>query len=306
MIEISGLTKHYGKYTRPAVSDLSLTVDDGEVLGFVGLNGAGKTTTIRISAGIIYPTEGNVRFDGNDIVKNKAKASRHIGWVPEFPNFEPNAKPLNLLIYYAGYHGIPKTEAERMGRELLSQVGLDEELNKRLRDYSQGMKKRFSLAASMISNPNNYLLDEILNGLDPEGIKYVRNLILSFKKDGKAVLLSSHMLKELESVADRIAIINKGKLIKVINRDDLKATGKFIVTVQLKNPDEGVMNILSKYGDVEILDGKYVISELKKKNADTTGEINSELISHKYIVSGITVENEDLESFFFRLIGDGQ
>ena len=306
MIEISGLTKHYGKYTRPAVSDLSLTVDDGEVLGFVGLNGAGKTTTIRISAGIIYPTEGNVWFDGNDIVKDKAKASRQIGWVPEFPNFEPAARPLNLLIYYAGYHGIPKAEAERMGRELLSQVGLDDQLNKRLRDYSQGMKKRFSLAASMISNPNNYLLDEILNGLDPEGIKYVRNLILSFKKDGKAVLLSSHMLKELESVADRIAIINKGKLIKVISRDDLKATGKFIVTVQVKNPDEGVVNILSKYGNVEASNGKYMISQLKVKDVDATGEINSELISHKYIVSGITVENEDLESFFFRLIGDGQ
>ena len=114
------------------------------------------------------------------------------------------------------------------------------------------------------------------------------------------------MLKELESVADRIAIINKGKLIKVISRDDLKATGKFIVTVQVKNPDEGVVNILSKYGNVEASNGKYMISQLKEKDVDATGEINSELISHKYIVSGITVENEDLESFFFRLIGDGQ
>ncbi len=306
MIEISELTKSYGRSSRPAVSNLSLTVNDGEILGFAGLNGAGKTTTIRVSAGIIYPSEGSVRFDGNDIVKNKTGASRLIGWVPELPNFEPNVKPLDLLIYYAGFHGISRTESENRGKELLTQVGLDGHLNKKLREYSQGMKKRFSLAAAMISNPNNYLLDEILNGLDPEGIKYVRDLILSFKKEGKSILLSSHMLNELESVADRIAIINKGKLVRIINRADLKSTGKFTVTVQVQNPDDGVMNILSKYGKVEASGGRFIISELNGKDAGVTGEINSELISRKYVVSGINTESEGLEAFFFRSIGDGQ
>jgi len=221
VIEFRSLTKIYGGNSRPAVSELSMNVNDGEVLGFAGLNGAGKTTTIRMAAGIIYPTSGTVLVDGKDIVKEKVQASMNIGWVPEFPNFEPNAKPLTLLKYYAGFYGIRADDAVRRGKELLDMFDLGDEVNKKLKNYSQGMKKRFSLVAALLPDPKNLLLDETLNGLDPEGIRFMRKFLADLRSKGKAILLSSHILTELENTADRVAVIHKGKLLEIIEREKL-------------------------------------------------------------------------------------
>lgn len=223
MIIFRNLTKTYGRNGIPAVDNLDLEVNDGEILGFAGLNGAGKTTTIRIASGISLPTSGSVLIDGYDIVKEKVKASRSIGWVPEFPNFEPNAKPLDLMVYYSGFYNIGSAEAREKSSQLLKEVGLSNALNKKLRSYSQGMKKRFSIAAAMINDAQNYLMDETLNGLDPEGIKYVKKLILKLRDQNKAIMLSSHILSELQNVADRVAVIHEGKLIKVVSKDELSS-----------------------------------------------------------------------------------
>lgn len=222
MIEIKELTKIYTRNARPAVNAASLTINNGEIMGFAGLNGAGKTTTIRVATGIIYPTSGSVLLDGSDIVHDKVKASRSCGWVPEFPNFEPNAKPLTLMRYYGGFYGMNGAEATKKGRQLLEDVSLEESMNEKLRNYSQGMKKRFSLASAMLNDPQNYFFDETLNGLDPEGIRFMRKLMVELKAKGKAVLLSSHILNELETVADRIAIIHKGKIIEVMDKEKIE------------------------------------------------------------------------------------
>lgn len=218
MIEVKNLTKIFNRNSRPAVNEASFTVKDGEIMGFAGLNGAGKTTTIRVGTGIIYPSSGTVLIDGNDIVSQKVDASRNIGWVPELPNFEPNAKPLTLMRYYGGFYGQSADQATKRGRELLEAVSLDESMNEKLRNYSQGMKKRFSLAAAMLNDPKNYFFDETLNGLDPEGIRFMRKLMVELRTKGKAVLLSSHILNELENVADRIAIIHKGRILEVMDK----------------------------------------------------------------------------------------
>lgn len=223
MIIFQNLTKNYGRHSVPAVDELNLTVNDGEILGFAGLNGAGKTTTIRIASGISLPSSGTVLVDGHDIVKEKVEASRTIGWVPEFPNFEPNAKPMSLMLYYSGFYGINSVEAKDRSMKLLNEVGLSSALDKKLRSYSQGMKKRFSIAAAMINDAQNFLLDETLNGLDPEGIKYIKNLILKLKEQNKAVMLSSHILSELQNVADRVAVIHEGKLLKVVTKEELQS-----------------------------------------------------------------------------------
>ncbi len=226
MIEIKKLTKIYSRNARPAVSAVDMQIKDGEIMGFAGLNGAGKSTTIRISTGIIYPTSGTVLIDGHDIVREKTEASAKVGWVPELPNFEPNAKPLTLMRYYGGFYGMKAEESIRKGRELLEQVSLGESMNEKLRNYSQGMKKRFSLAAAMLNDPQNYFFDETLNGLDPEGIRFMRKLMVDLKAKGKAVLLSSHILNELENVADRIAIIHKGKIVDLIERPKIEEINK--------------------------------------------------------------------------------
>lgn len=223
MIEIKGLTKIYSRNSRPAVNSATIMVSDGEIMGFAGLNGAGKTTTIRVATGIIYPTAGTVLIDGHDIVHEKVKASARTGWVPEFPNFEPNAKPLTLMRYYGGFYGMKAPDATTKGRELLEAVSLGDDMNEKLRNYSQGMKKRFSLAAAMLNDPQNYFFDETLNGLDPEGIRFMRKLMVDLRTRGKAVLLSSHILSELENVADRIAIIHKGKILEIMDRQKIDA-----------------------------------------------------------------------------------
>ena len=221
MFEIKAATKVFSAKQGPAISSVSFDVRNGEIVGFVGLNGAGKTTTIRIAVGVSLPTSGTVVIDGRDITREKPEASKSIGWVPEIPNFEPNAKAWKLMRYLAGFYGIDRKEATKESKDLLASVGLSGFENRKFRTYSQGMKKRFSLAVSMLSNPQNFLFDEVLNGLDPEGIQFFRQLMMGQKKVNKAILLSSHILTEVENLADRVVFIHKGKVVKTATRDEL-------------------------------------------------------------------------------------
>ncbi|MCL4337085.1 MAG: ABC transporter ATP-binding protein [Candidatus Thermoplasmatota archaeon] len=303
MIEIRDLTKVYGRTQTPAVKGLNLEISDGEILGFAGLNGAGKSTTIRLVSGIIFPTAGHVTIDHKDIVKDKIEASKNIGWVPELPNFEPNAKSIPLLKYYAGFYGMKGHELEERIEVLLKRFNIWEARNKKLKEYSQGMKKRFSIAAAMIGEPQNFLFDETLNGLDPEGVRNMREVMLQLKKDGKAVFLSSHILSELENVADRIAIIKKGELIRVVERSELSSLGSTAIRIRIDNMDKGAMAILEKYGKVETVDHTLIVKDLKIDSAEAN-KINKELAKSEYDVSFFEISGEDLEDYFIELVGE--
>ena len=304
MIKISGLTKQYNKKQTPAVNNLNLEINNGEIVGFAGLNGAGKTTTIRIIGGITFPTNGSVLINNHDIVKEKIEASKHIGWVPELPNFEPNAKSVQLIKYYAGFYGISSRDAENMAEKLLKKFNIWDARNKKLKYYSQGMKKRFSIVASLIGDPDNFLFDETLNGLDPEGVKSMRDFMLSLKKDNKAVFLSSHILSELENVADRIAIIKNGKLIKVIDRSDLGNMVTNKIKIKIKNPDDNIINILNKFGRIEINGNTFTVNDTEIKGNETY-KINELLVKSGYNVLNITSE-ENFEDYFLGLMGENQ
>lgn len=305
MIEIRDLTKTFRKNPVPAVNKLNLEVNDGEILGFAGLNGAGKSTTIRAVSGIIFPTAGHVKVDGHDIVKEKIAASKNIGWVPELPNFEPNAKSIPLLKYYAGFYGLHGDETSQKIESLLKQFNIWEARNKKLKDYSQGMKKRFSIAAAMIGDPQNYLFDETLNGLDPEGVRYMRTFILDLKKKGKSVFLSSHILSELENVADRIAIIRKGVLIKIVDRNELQNLGSIVVKVKIENIDKGAISLLETYGTVEVTGNSAIVRKLSISTSEAR-KINNELAKNNYDISHFEVTGEGLEDYFLELVGDAQ
>lgn len=305
MIEMRDLSKVYGRNPVPAVSKLNLEINDGEILGFAGLNGAGKSTTIRLVSGIIFPTEGQVLVDGHDIVRNKIAASKNIGWVPELPNFEPNAKSVALLKYYAGFYGLHGPELESNIESLLKRFNIWEARNKKLKDYSQGMKKRFSIAAAMIGDPQNYLFDETLNGLDPEGVRNMRGFILELKKQNKSVFLSSHILSELENIADRIAIIRKGALIKVVDRSELQNLGTIVVRVRIENMDKGAISLLEKYGSVDITGSSAVVRNLTI-SAGEARKINNELAKNDYDISQFDVSGEGLEDYFLDLVGGAQ
>lgn len=303
MIEIENFTKIYGRSDERAVDNISFKVQDGEILGFAGLNGAGKTTTIRAMGGIILPTSGTISVDGHDIVGEKVKASRSIGWVPEFPNFEPNAKPIPLLKYYAGFYGIKGDEAQKLGEKLMEEFDLTRAIRKKVRSYSQGMKKRFALASAMISDPQNLLFDETLNGLDPEGINDLRKLMVKLRDAGKSVFLSSHILSELENLADRILIIHRGAIIETITRDKMRSLGKPVLKVRLNKVDNNAVKLLENYGKV-VVDGDTISVMGLTSGQSSADDINAELIKNGYKVSMFNLQGASLEEYFFQLIGD--
>ena len=297
MITITNLTKSFKNFK--AVNNLNMEINNGEILGLVGLNGAGKSTTIRATAGIIFPTSGSIMVDNLDIVKDKANASKHIGWVPELPNFEPDAKPIPLLKYYAGLYGIKPDDAEKDIVELMKKFDIYPYKNRKLRYYSQGMKKRFSLIAAMVGNPDNFLFDETLNGLDPQGVREVRDLIIELRKQGKSILLSSHILSELQNVADRIAIMKNGAIIKIITREELRSLGATGIKVHVKNPNGKIIDILSSFGEAGS-DGYYYIIQ-NKAGADPS-KLNEELVRANYKVDYISMDNETLEDYFLNMV----
>ncbi|MDG6953537.1 MAG: ABC transporter ATP-binding protein [Nitrososphaerota archaeon] len=299
MIAVQGLTKRYSSRRPPAVNSVSFEVEDGETVGFVGLNGAGKTTTIKVAVGAHLPTSGTVLVDGFDIVRDKVKACMSLGWVPEFPNFDMGTKAWTLLKYYAGYYKGGFNSDSRC-REVLRSVGLDGAEGKRLREYSQGMKKRFALGVSLISNPHNLVFDEVLNGLDPEGIAYFRQIVLEYKKEGRAILFSSHVLTEVEALADKIVFLHKGSILKVAKRGDLVVASKDSLRIVVDNIDQRAAEYLNTQGQA-LVEGKTVtMYDLKAKPS----EINSELTKRGYSVSELVRTSSNLEDYFFRLIGE--
>ena len=286
-----------------AVQGVSFDVKDGEVLCLVGLNGAGKTTIIRMTSGIILPSRGNITIDGFNIVTDKLEASMRLGWVPEFPNFEPNAKPLPLMRYFAGFYNIRGKEAEQRIHESLESVGLSDYLDRKLSGYSQGMKKRFSIAESLIGDPQNILFDETFNGLDPEGVVFVRALINGLRKKGKAIMLSSHILTEVEGIADRVAIISHGKLVKILTRKELKTLGKDMIILTVDNPDDRIISFLRKYGEPAVNDTEITIKDLLVPR-EKFAEIPGALVKEGYMIRHFQVAGESLEKYFFSLVGE--
>ncbi|MCL5068800.1 MAG: ABC transporter ATP-binding protein [Thaumarchaeota archaeon] len=300
MLRLNALTKVYSGGHKPAIEDVSFDVRDGEIVGFVGLNGAGKTTTIRISGGLTLPTTGNVFVDGHDIVKNKSEASSSIGFVPEFPYFEQSWAAEDLLVYFGSFYGMSKHEVLERATELFQEVNLLGYERKKLRTYSQGMKKRFSLTAALLSDPKNLLLDEILNGLDAEGIHFFRSLIIELRKKGKAVLLSSHNLAEIENVSDRIVFIHRGKIVKIVTKQELaqleRASGSLKMIIE--NLGDDVFEYLRTLGEVKS-DGNTIW--LSNFEVDPP-QISNELMKRGFLLREFHLERPSLEEYFLELI----
>lgn len=298
LIEISSVTKTFGSFK--ALDNVSFNVNNGEIVGYVGLNGAGKTTTIRIAVGVLVPDNGDVLINGYSITREKRKASMHVGWVPELPIFEPDAKALDYFVYLAGYYGLSRSEARSLGRKLLEEMGLGHALHKKLKEFSQGMKKRFALAVSMINNPDNFLFDEVLNGLDPQGIAFFRDLVLRFKKENRAVLFSSHILSEVENLADRVVFIHRGRIVAVHTMEEIKAMAKPAISIKPDRIDDNLVKILSRYGEPRVKEKEVV---LVKPTADAS-TIVGELVGQGYRVEEFKRLEQSLEEVFFKIIGE--
>lgn len=210
MIEVRGLTKQFKGFT--AVNDLSFTVNEGDVYGFLGQNGAGKSTTLRMMLKLIEPTSGEIVFSGKNIANDNNNMLRQTGAIIERPDMYKYLSAYDNLYIFAKMSGIKVSKKLLMDQ--LAMVGLDERHKDIVKTFSQGMKQRLGIAIALVHQPKLIILDEPTNGLDPQGIADMRNLILRLSREmGKTVIVSSHLLSEIEIIANRMIIIHKGQKI---------------------------------------------------------------------------------------------
>ncbi len=226
VVEITNLTKDYEvgfwrKRKVRALDDLSLSIEAGQIFGFLGANGAGKTTTLKLLMRLIFPTSGRARILGHDI--QDVRMHRRIGYLPENPYFYDYLTARELLEYCAEIFGFPAVERKRRTADLLARVKLDEKRwDTQLRKFSKGMLQRVGLAQSLINDPEIVFLDEPMSGLDPVGRREVRDLIASLRDDGKTVFMCSHILSDIEVLCDQVAILKRGRLAQVGYLDELR------------------------------------------------------------------------------------
>lgn len=222
MLEIKNVSKAYNKNGVKAVDSLSLTVNNGEIFGFLGPNGAGKTTSIHMLTGIIQPDEGDLLLDGISILERPIAAKRQFAFVPDNPETFSRLKALEYLNFICDVYKISAEERKSQIEFYCDKFGIKEVLNNRISAFSHGMKQKLFLIASLITNPQNWILDEPMVGLDPEAAFIVKDIMKQRAKDGKTVFFSTHVMEVAEKLCDRIGIIKKGKLVFVGTMEELR------------------------------------------------------------------------------------
>ncbi len=226
VIEINNLTNDYEvgfwrKRKVRALDGLSLSIDGGQIFGFLGANGAGKTTTLKLLMRLIFPTGGSARILGHDI--HDVSMHQRIGYLPENPYFYDYLTAREFLDYCAQIFGYPAATRRKRAADLLARVKLDEKRwDTQLRKFSKGMLQRVGLAQSLVNDPEIVFLDEPMSGLDPVGRREVRDLIAALRDEGKTVFMCSHILSDIEVLCDRVAILKKGRLAQVGYIDELR------------------------------------------------------------------------------------
>ncbi len=311
MIEVKNLSKKYGNHI--AVRNASFTVNDGEVLGFLGLNGAGKSTIMNIMTGYLSMTSGSVSINGFDILSNPAEAKRHIGYLPELPPLYPDMTVKEYLnfIYDLKRVKLPRTPHIS---EILRLVKLENVYNRLIKNLSKGYRQRVGIAQALLGNPDVIILDEPTVGLDPKQIIEIRNLIHHLGKN-HTVIVSSHILSEIQSVCDRIIVINGGVIIADGKPDELGAmiTGENAVTVRVKTEDSGAkIKLLKQFENMKGVDSVGVVDSPEIGAFDYIISISGKAVDIRPLIVGRVLESGgtllglketefNLEEIFLRL-----
>ncbi|WP_153040509.1 ABC transporter ATP-binding protein [Actinoplanes sp. TFC3] len=290
-IVVSHLTKHYRQLR--AVDDLSFTVQPGRVTGFLGPNGAGKTTTLRMMLGLVQPTSGTATFSGtryNDL----DEPIRQVGALLEASSAHRGRSGRNHLRIIAAAAGLPQQAAD----DALASVGLTPAAKRKFKGYSLGMKQRLGIAAALLGNPQVLILDEPANGLDPEGIRWMRDLLKSLAAQGRTVLVSSHLLAEMQQLADDVVIIAAGRLVRQGPVGEVlgSMSGAAVVRVRSPHPDRLAAALSETSATVNALpDGAFTVTGL-----------DGAQVGHLAFTAGIelhelSAEKADLEQVFLQL-----
>jgi ABC-2 type transport system ATP-binding protein len=293
MIEVRGLTKRYGAKT--AVDDLSFAIEPGRVTGFLGPNGAGKTTTMRCILGLDYPDEGTITVDGKSY-HDLAFPMREVGALLEAKAVHGGRSARNHLLCLAQTNSLPK---RRVG-EVLELVGLTDVAGKRSKGFSLGMSQRLGIAATLLGDPKVLMFDEPVNGLDPEGILWIRNLMKALAAEGRTVFVSSHLMSEMENTADHLIVIGRGRLIADCTMKEFvaRASGA-AVRVRTPSADQFVRAITAK-GATAVTDDEGSI-EVRGMTAEQVGDL---AFSESIRLHELTMVRASLEEAFMELTAD--
>jgi len=218
-LDVRGLSKHFDK---PALDGLDLTVRAGEFYALLGPNGAGKTTTLRIVAGLLRPDAGSVSVFGIDALADPVAAKRVIAWVPDEPPIYEKLTPYEYLEFVAGLWGVDAAHAERRAHELVERLGLGPNAHERCQGFSKGMRQKVALAGALVHDPRLLILDEPLTGLDAAAARQAKDVLVERVRDGVTVIMTTHILEVAERMAERIGVIDRGRLIAEGTLDELR------------------------------------------------------------------------------------
>lgn len=298
-VQIRNLTKRIGSKT--IVDNLSFDIPKGEVFGFLGPNGAGKTTTIRMMVGLISITSGQVLVGGLDVRKNFREAMKHVGCIVENPEMYKFLSGYQNLLHFARMN--EDVSKERI-HEVVKLVGLENRIHDKVKTYSLGMRQRLGLAQALLHRPDVLILDEPTNGLDPAGIRELRDHLRKLaREEGLAVIVSSHLLSEMELMCDRVAVIQQGKLISVNRIQEMVQSGEQQLTLFDVDNSALTQDILgNKFGVQANVESGVVFIELSREQIPDAVEA---VVSQGIKVYGVQVRSKTLEETFLEMTGDG-
>ena len=296
VLRTAGLTRRFGRLT--AVADLDLEVSRGQVFGFLGPNGAGKTTTIGMILGLLRPTAGHVEMFGLDTRVHLRRALRRTGAIVESPTFYPHLSGRDNLRVFALLSG--GVEDKRLD-EVLALVGLRERARSKVRTYSLGMRQRLGIAAALVHDPDLVVLDEPTNGLDPAGMREIRQLIKELGQTGKTVFVSSHLLNEVEQMCDHVGILKAGRLLTHGSVSDMLQRGQ---ALEMEVTDEdGAVRVLEGLDWVDAVtrqDGRLIVQAPRERAA----ELSKALAERQIYLSELRPRESTLEEFFLEVTGE--
>lgn len=308
MIEVSGLTKTYGK--KRGIDRLSFTVNDGEIVGFLGPNGAGKSTTMNIITGYLSANSGAARIAGLDVLENPVEAKRHIGYLPEQPPLYLDMTVEEYLSFIYDIKHVKGIKRSEHLDEIVSLVGLTDQYKRLIRNLSKGYKQRVGMAQALVGNPEVLILDEPTVGLDPKQIIEIRNVIKGLGKD-RTIILSTHILQEVSAICERVLVINNGQIVADDRPDNLSAliTGDRKLTVRVAGPRENVRRILRSVEGVQYADatvqaeqGSYDFLVEARPNVDVRKPMFQALAQAGYPILQLKSMDLSLEDIFVKLV----
>jgi len=301
-LQINNIRKEFG--TLVAVNDVTISIEQGHVIGLIGPNGAGKTTLLRILATLLRPTDGNAKILGYDLKKDYLKIRQHLGFLPDFFNLYSDLTLQECLEFFAKVYKVePKLIPERID-SILEFIDLEEKRNSFIRHLSRGMVQRMGVGVLLVHDPEVLLLDEPASGLDPNQRIKLRNILKRLSNEGKTIIISSHILTELSGLCSHVAIMNKGKIVLYGAVDEIqqKITGSRNVTIAVLDNCDKAVSMVKEFPDTEItsVQNNTITAQISAP-LEKLAELNALLVNNNMKVVTFCEEKTDLEDIFMKI-----